>query len=73
MYAILCDANGKSTLGSDGKIRIDGRFGRSRIETVVREYRERFRVNFPGKYAEWTTYGIVSSLRDDPTTVFPIV
>lgn len=72
MFAVLCDSAGKPTLGTDGKIWVDGRFGKYRVRQVVWEYRERFRDNFPGKYAEWTTYGIVPSLRNDPTTVYSI-
>ena len=70
MYAILTKADGRPTLGSDGKIWIDGRFGHCRILEVVRNYRDGFKDNFPGKYADWVCYGIVASLRDDPSTTY---
>ena len=72
MYAILCDSTGKPLLGSDGNIWIDKRYGKARIRQTVSEYRERFRAHFPDKYAYWTHFGIVPSLRDNPTTVTPI-
>ena len=72
MYAILTDAQGVANCGSDGKISIDGRYGPARVLSMVQEYRERFKANFPAKYAAWTHYGLVPSLRNDPTRVFPI-
>ena len=72
MYAILTNKDGKSLLGSDGHIWIDGRYGKSRTIETIRKYRERFKENFSGKFEYWTHYGIVESLKYDPARVAPI-
>jgi hypothetical protein len=54
MIAVLCDENGMTQLGSDGYIHVDGRYSRANQINLVRQYRERFKENFPHKYGSWT-------------------
>ena len=72
MWAILTNKDGKTLLGSDGNVWIDGRYGKAKTIKTIRKYREQFKKNFPHKFAHWTHYGIVSSLKDDPTSINPI-
>lgn len=54
MVAVLCDANGTRQCGSDGVVYIDGRLTRQNQVAEVRQYRERFKKNYPHKYEAWT-------------------
>lgn len=71
-WAVLANDQGIVSLGSDGKIPLDGRWKMKSIPRRVWEYRERFKTNFPHKYKEWTRFGIVTTLKDDPRTTYPI-
>lgn len=62
--AVLCDENGRTFLGSDGYLRVDGRFTRQNQVKQVRTYREKFKQNFPHKYEQWTHVMFVTSLDD---------
>jgi len=53
-WAILCDGSGRTTLGTDGKIPLDGRLGRWRALNVVEAYRDSFRAHFPHKVERWS-------------------
>lgn len=58
MKVTLCDKNGVHQLGSDGHIHVDGRYSIPRVTDTVRDYRERFKKNFPHKYELWTHFRI---------------
>lgn len=66
MIAVLCDKNGKTSLGSDGYIHVDGRFTRMNQVGQAREYRETFKKNFRHKYDAWTHVMFVARVRDLP-------
>jgi hypothetical protein len=67
-WAILCDGTGRDTLGSDGKIPIDGRLNQASALDVCRRYRNRYRKHFPHKVARWTHVVFAQSLRGQEGT-----
>lgn len=64
MIAILCDSHGRTMLGTDGVIYIDGRYGQEKRMKTVREYRERFKKNFVHKHKYWTHVYFCKSVID---------
>lgn len=66
MIAVLCNENGTTQLGSDGYIHVDGRYNRANQINLAREYRERFKKNFPHKYDAWTHVMFVTRIQDLP-------
>lgn len=62
-YAIFCDENGIEFPGIDSIVRLDGRYGPTRIAETVRKKRESYKKHFPHKYADFTHYKLVPDLR----------
>ena len=73
MKIILCDKNGVSNCGADGKLIIDGRFGLHRINQTIVDYIARYKKNFPHYVAQWSHYMIVKSFRDNVGGIRPII
>lgn len=72
MKIVLTNELGVPMCGTDGRFEIDGRLGPLRMAVAIDEYRERFRKNFRYKYDYWTHFGVVSSFRDDPSSLHRI-
>lgn len=66
MIAVLCDKDGKTQLGSDGYVHIDGRLGHYRRIHKATDYRNGFRRNFPHKAEKWTHVMFVHSIKHLP-------
>jgi hypothetical protein len=54
MIAVLCNSAGEKMLGTSGIIRVDARKTVENRLQQVREYKERFRKNFPHFCEYWT-------------------
>ena len=66
MFACICDKNGTTPLGTDGYLRVDGRFSRDNQIRFAREYRERFKTNFRRDYDHMTHVMFVQRIKDLP-------
>lgn len=66
MIAVLCNKNGKTQVGTDGYLDVDGRFTLENQINQAREYRERFKKHFMHKYDFWTHVMFVQSTRNLP-------
>lgn len=64
----FCDATGATMLGSDSVIIMDGRHGALRRDKTAKRARDRFRKNFPAKFAEMTHYIFRGEVRPVPST-----
>ena len=72
-YAFLCDSTGKTLCGSDGVLRLDGRFGRDRALAAIRDYRAKFKMHFRAKHDFWTHVFLAETIRDaNPTILLAI-
>ena len=56
MWVVLCNAEGIQQLGSDGIVWVK-RYGSP--QQTAREYRDRFKANFPHKWEGWTHFAKV--------------
>ena len=68
-YAILCNANGISSTGTDGHIMIDGRKNQFNQVLEAMEYKERFKKNFKHKYEYWTHVMLTNSITGYSTPI----
>lgn len=72
-HAILTNSKGQRPhLGSDGILPLDGRWSNRTIGLKVAQFKARYKANFRDKHDAYTHYGVVSSLKYDPTTWMPI-
>ena len=69
MYAFLCNSTGKTLCGSDGVIRIDGRFGRIKAMQAIRDYKARFKTHFRPRHDFWTHVFLSKTIRDAKPTI----
>ena len=72
MKVVLTNADGQTMCGTDGILNVDGRYCMERVWEVVRDYRERYKKNFPHKFEFWTHFGVVRSFRENPTKLIRI-
>jgi hypothetical protein len=72
MNIVLTNELGAPLCGTDGRFKIDGRFGAFRMAVAIDEYRQSFKKNFRYKYDYWTHFGVVGSFRDDPSSLHRI-